>query len=86
VILTCFGIVGVIGFIPLYFQRYRLLLKNKSIFKLAVLFAVLSFEIYGLIDVMFTLLYLNLFVFLFLALSENEKPELRQSIKLKQKF
>jgi len=71
-IITCFGIVGVIGFIPFYFQRYRLLLKNMSMFKLACLVAVLSFEAYGLIDVMFTNLYLNLFVFMLLGLCETE--------------
>jgi O-antigen ligase len=74
-VLTSFGIVGVLGFIPFYYQRYRLLLKNISVFKLACLIAVLSFEIYGLIDTMFINMYLNLFVFLWLALCEKEKCE-----------
>jgi len=74
-ILTSFGIVGVLGFIPFYYQRYKLLLKNISVFKLSCLIAVLSFEIYGLIDTMFINMYLNLFIFLWLALCENEKPQ-----------
>lgn len=71
-LLACSGIVGVLGSVLYYVQRYRMLLKKISLFKLFALFAVLAFDGYGMIDVTQITPYLIFFVFLALAACERE--------------
>ncbi len=52
-ILACSGIVGAIGIMPFFTERYRLLIKDFSIFKLLALLSLLAYEGEGMVDVAF---------------------------------
>lgn len=52
-IIGCSGIVGVIGIMPFFTERYRLLIEDFSIFKLLALLSLLAYEGEGMVDVAF---------------------------------
>lgn len=66
------GLVAFFGMIPLYYQRYRTLLKRPTEFTVFACFSTLLFDLYGLMDINSYVLYL-LFVILGLGVAaENE--------------
>lgn len=77
-ILSSAGVVGVIGFVLFYFQRYRLLFKGMSVFKFFAFLLVAAYELYGFMDLTFFIVYQIFFVFLFLGAAEKETPPMRK--------
>lgn len=71
-ILSCSGIVGVLGMIPFYVQRYYILLKKFTPFKFLAFLAVLAYELEGMVDVTFLSVHQLFFVLALIAAAERE--------------
>lgn len=71
-ILSSAGVVGVLGFVLFYFQRYKTLVKRFSFFKFFALCSILAYEGYGFVDLTFFIIYQIFFVFLLLVACEKE--------------
>lgn len=76
-ILACFGILGIVGFIPFYFLRYKTILSSRfTPFGFFVILSVLVFEFYSFIDVGFIHFFLNVYIFTLIGLTEKkENPQ-----------
>lgn len=74
------GIIGIIAFGYFYFQKYLILIKNlKCPMGVAMLVAILSLELYGLIDVMLVVYYIAITTLIMLIIAQknviNQKHE-----------
>ena len=74
-IICCTGIIGTVLFIPFFYQRYKLLIKNISLFKVFALFFVLMWEVGGLLDVNFVKVNQLVIIYTLLASCENEEQK-----------
>ena len=71
-ILTSFGLFGVVCFIPYFFQRYKALLTNFSVFKLFACVSYITYVAYGLVDTGFISFYKTILVYLIVFVCEVE--------------
>lgn len=71
-ILCCTGVVGFILFIPYFYKRYVLLIKNFSLFKVFALFSVFLWELGGIFDLNFIRVFQLIIIFIIMAACENE--------------
>lgn len=82
-ILCCNGLVGVIGLMPFFSARYRLLLNDFSLFKLLALMSLVAYELEGMVDVAFLSIHELFFLIGLFAAAETESSS---STKISQKF
>lgn len=76
-ILCSTGIFGFILFIPYFYQRYKLLLTERTVYKTFALLSVLVWGLGGLFDVNFVRVFQLAIIFLIMAASERETaPEI----------
>ncbi len=71
-ILASCGIIGLIGFVIHYFLRYKLMLTKLSTFKIFALFALATYELYGLIDINLLRYYESMMLLLIFVMAEKE--------------
>lgn len=77
-ILASAGIVGVLGFILFYVQRYMMFFKKISAFKFFALIAVVLYELYGLMDLNFFIFYQIMFVIAISVAAEKETDKTKE--------
>lgn len=78
-ILACSGIVGVIGFGFHYYQRYKLMFKKLSVYKVFWLFALAVYEGCALIDIGQIMFFSQIMLALLFATCEKETEETLES-------
>lgn len=71
-LLASAGIIGFLGFIPFYYQRYAMFFRKASTFKMMAFFSVLVYELYGLMDVTMLQTHLVFFVMGVMVACEKE--------------
>ena len=76
-ILSSAGVVGVLGCVLFYLQRFGMIFRRFSAFRFFALLILAAFELYGLIDVMLFSFH-TIYVYLFLVAAEKETPDLRK--------
>lgn len=76
-ILASTGIVGVVSFIPIYFQRYKSLFINMSWFKVFAIISYAAFAGYGLVDCAIISSYKLIIVYLLLFAVECDSDEIK---------
>lgn len=79
-ILASAGIIGVLGFIPFYLQRYLTFFRKITPYKIFALVSVLLYELYGCMDLTFFIVYQIFYVFLFLTACELETKSMRKKL------
>ncbi len=83
-VLSCGGIVGVIGLFPYFVGRYRLLLTDLTLFKLLALHSLVAYELEGMVDISFLSVHQLFFLIGLFAAAELEGCE-KQAIVSPQK-
>lgn len=74
-ILASTGIVGVLTFLPMYYQRYKLLFSNFSWFKVFAIISYAAFAAYGLVDCAIISSYKLIIVYLLLFAVECDNDD-----------
>ncbi len=77
-ILASAGIVGCIGFIVHYFQRYKMMFTKLSVFKVFALFGLALYEAYGLIDINLLRYFQIILLVIILVTCEKETEKTRE--------
>ena len=79
-ILASAGIVGAIGFMVHYVQRYQLVFTRFSVFKFFAFASLIVYELYGMIDINILRIYETMMVLYILVACEKETEQTREPI------
>lgn len=79
-ILASAGIVGCVGFIVHYFQRYKMMFTKLSVFKMFALFGLALYEAYGLIDINLLRYFQIILLVIIFTTCEKESEKTREPV------
>lgn len=82
-ILVNFGVVGLLGYVLFFYQRYAAFFRSCSAFKIMAFCAVLLNELYGLMDINFYSIYHTFFVLMLCIAAEKEPGGDREPVIVK---